>query len=153
MNYDLHMGAALAEAAEAIAAGELGDGAVAVLDAALVATARPSVAAACDPTAHAVVNVVRAAARRLGRTSLAGVTVFVVAEPCALCVAALVAADVDGVVFAVGDARSGACGGALRLADVAGDRRLRVVGGILRDRAVELRPDLDDRPAVAARRA
>lgn len=153
MNYDLHMGAALAEAADAVTAGEVADGAVAVLDAALVATARPAVVAQGDPTAHAVVNVLRAAARRLGRTSLSGVTVFAVAEPCALCVGALVAADADGVVFAIGDPRAGACGGALRLADVAGDRRLRVVGGILRDRAAELRPDLDDRPELASRRA
>lgn len=153
MNYELHMGAALAEAAEARAGGEVGDGAVAVLDAALVATGRTAVVASGDPTAHAVVNALRAAARRLGRTSLAGVTVFSVVEPCALCVGALVAADADGVVYAIGDARSGACGGALRLADVAGDRRLRVVGGILRDRAAELRPDLDDRPERAARRA
>jgi tRNA(adenine34) deaminase len=142
VNHELYMRAALAEAVEARASGERADGAVAVLDEAMVARARPHVATGGDPTAHAVLGVVREAARRLGRTSLAGVTVFAVVEPCAMCVGALLTSDADGLVFAVSDSAAGACGSALQLTDTRGRRRLRVVSGILHDDAAELRPDL-----------
>jgi tRNA(adenine34) deaminase len=156
MNYELYMRAALAEAAEAAAAGDLADGAVAVIDEAMVARARASIHASGDPTAHAVINAIRGAARRLGRTSMSGVTVFSAVEPCAMCVGALLQSDADGLVFALRDPGSGACGSSLQLAEAPGrTRRLRVVSGILRDDAAELRPDLDpDRgpsPALARR--
>lgn len=144
MNYELYMRAALAEAAEAAAAGDLADGAVAVIDEAMVARARASIFASGDPTAHAVINAIRGAARRLGRTSMSGVTFFSAVEPCTMCVGALLQSDADGLVFALRDPGSGACGSSLQLAEAPGrTRRLRVVSGILRDDAAELRPDLD----------
>src|SRR5690349_362298 len=88
VNYELYMGAALAEARAAAAAGDMPDGAVAVLDEAMVARSRSAVAATGDPTAHAVINVVREAARKLGRTDLSGLIVFAAVEPCAMCVGA-----------------------------------------------------------------
>jgi tRNA(adenine34) deaminase len=152
MNYELYMRAALAEAAEAAGAGDLADGAVAVIDEAMVARARATVVASGDPTAHAVINAIRGAARRLGRTSMSGVTVFAAVEPCAMCVGALLQSDADGLVFALRDPGSGACGSSLQLAEAPGPgRRLRVVSGILRDDAADLRPDLDpDRGPSAA---
>ena len=99
------MRAALSEAAQAAHAGERADGAVAVLDEAMVAHGRESVRASGDPTAHAVLIAVREAATRLGRRSLAGLTVFCVVEPCAMCVGALQQADADGVVYALADPR------------------------------------------------
>lgn len=144
MNYELYMRAALSEAAEAAAAGDPADGAVAVIDEAMVARARASIHASGDPTAHAVINAIRGAARRLGRTSMSGVTVFSAVEPCAMCVGALLQSDADGLVFALRDPASGACGSSIQLAEAPGrTRRLRVVSGILRDDAAELRPDLD----------
>ncbi|HEY7600062.1 MAG TPA: deaminase, partial [Candidatus Limnocylindrales bacterium] len=89
MNYELYMSAALAEARSAIAAGERADGAVAVMDDAMVARGHEQVAATGDPTAHSVMVVLREAARRLGGPSLSGLTVFAVHEPCAMCVGAL----------------------------------------------------------------
>lgn len=142
------MGAALAEAAAAAAAGEQVDGAVAIVDEAMVAHGRPTVRATSDPTAHAVVNAVRETARRLGRPSLAGVTVFSVMEPCAMCVGALLAADADGLVYALPDPVYGACGSVVQLADRgAGPSRLRVVSGILGQEAAELRSDLAGSPS------
>ena len=144
MNYELYMRAALSEAAAASASGERADGAVAVVDEAMVAHARTSVSASGDPTAHAVMGAIRGAARRLGRPSLAGVTVFSMVEPCAMCVGALLQADADGLVYALRDPLAGACGSSIQLAETPGrPRRLRVVSGILRDDAAELRPDLD----------
>jgi len=142
VNYELYMGAALAEAAAAAAAGEVADGAVAVVDEAMVARGRPGLRSTGDPTSHAIVTAIREAARRLGRSSLAGVTVFCVLEPCVMCVGALLEADADGLVYALADPVQGACGSVVQLADRGhGSRRLRVVSGILAQEAAELRAD------------
>jgi tRNA(adenine34) deaminase len=149
VNYELYMRAALGEAAKAGAAGDRADGAVAVMGEAMVAHGRDQVRSLGDPTAHAVLVAVREAARRVGKPSLPGLTVFVAIEPCAMCVGALLAADADSVVFALADPTDGACGSALQLADPdAGRRRLGVVSGILRDEAAEL---LEERRAVRSR--
>ena len=132
MNYELYMGAALAEARAAAAAGDAPDGAVAVLDEAMIARARSAVATTGDPTAHAVLNVVREAARRLGRSDLSGLIVFAAVEPCAMCVGALIESDVDGLVFATPDAKSGAASSVTK-------DQLSVVSGIMQREAAELR--------------
>ena len=139
MNYELFMRAALAEAATAREAGERPDGAVAVLDEALVARGHDQVQGTGDPTAHAVMVVVREAARKLGSSSLGGLIVFATNEPCAMCVGALLESDAGGLVFALPDARSGAAGSAVQLCS--GDllpRRLVVVSGILQEDAAEV---------------
>ena len=142
VNYELYMGAALAEATAAVAAGEVADGAVAVVDEAMVARGRPGLRSTGDPTSHAVMSAIREAARRLGRSSLSGVTVFCVLEPCTMCVGALLEADADGLVFALADPVQGACGSVVQLADRGlGSRRLRVVSGILAQEAADLRVD------------
>jgi tRNA(adenine34) deaminase len=139
VNYELYMRAAMGEAAAAAAAGERADGAVAALGEAMVAHGREQVVTTGDPTAHAVLVAIRESARRLGRPSLQGLTMFAVVEPCAMCVGALLQADADGLVFALADPVDGACGSALQLADPAGNRRrLRVVSGILHDEAADL---------------
>ncbi len=132
VNYELYMGAALAEARAAADAGEAPDGAVAVLDEAMVARGRSTVTTTGDPTAHAVINVVREAARRLGRAKLSGLIVFCAVEPCAMCVGALIECDVDGLVFATPDAKSGASGSVAK-------GQLSVVSGIMAREAAELR--------------
>jgi tRNA(Arg) A34 adenosine deaminase TadA len=127
----MYMGAALSEARAAAAKGEIADGAVAVLDEALVASAHSQVVATGDPTAHSVLMVIREAARRLGRTDLSGIVVFTALEPCAMCVGALLEADADGLVFALADPRSGATAALAH-------NRLTVVSGIMQREAAEL---------------
>ena len=116
----------------------------------MVASACDRVRGSGDPTAHAVIGTLREAAKRLGTTSLSGLTVYVVREPCAMCVGAMLESDVDGVVFAVPDAQAGAAGSALQLArGVNGHaHRLNVVSGILEADAAELlaRSDRQLRP-------
>jgi len=149
MHYELYMRAALAEAAQAKAVGERANGAVAILDEAMVAHGRESVVSTGDPTAHAVMIALREAATRLGRRSLAGTTVFCVVEPCPMCVGALLTCDADGVVFALADPSEGACLTALNLAESKGlPGRLQVVSGILQEDAAELRPDLSPEGAT-----
>jgi tRNA(adenine34) deaminase len=139
MNYELFMTAALAEARDALRADEGPQGAVAVLDEALVAGGHAQTRQSGDPTAHAVMVTLREAASRLGTTSLRGVTVFCVQEPCVMCVGALLACDVDGLVYAVADRIGGAAGSVVQVADAAAlPRRLTVVSGILGADAIEL---------------
>lgn len=146
------MGAALAEARAAAAAGERPDGAVAVLGDAMVAHGREQVKASGDPTAHAVMVVLRAAARRMGRASLSGITVFVAREPCAMCVGALLASDADGVVYALADSRAGAAGSVVQLADSQQlPGRLLVVSGIMQAEAAELLGATARRPLAAVK--
>ncbi|MBA3778542.1 MAG: nucleoside deaminase [Chloroflexi bacterium] len=142
MHYELFMGAALAEARGAARRGERPEGAVAVLDEAMVASGQEEVISSGDPTAHAVVVTLREAAQRLGRHSLRGLTVFSAVEPCAMCVGALLESDVDGLVYALADPTSGAAGSAIQLADTHMlRRRLNVVSGILQDDAADLRDE------------
>ena len=136
---ELFMGAALAEARAAVEKGERPRGAAAVLDEALVASGHEEVAARKDPTAHAIIVTLREAAGRLGRTSLAGVTVFALVEPCAMCVGALLESDVDCLVYAVPNPAAGAAGSVIQLADhPALSRRMDLVSGILRADAADL---------------
>ena len=132
VNYELYMGAALAEARAAAATGEAPDGAVAVLDEAMVARGRSAVATTGDPTAHAVINVVREAARKLGRADLSGLIVFSAVEPCAMCIGALLESDVHGLVYATPDAKSGAASSVAK-------GQLEIVSGIMQREAAELR--------------
>jgi tRNA(adenine34) deaminase len=87
-----------------------------------------------DPTAHAEVLALRAAALALGTWRLSGCTLVVTLEPCTMCAGALVLARVSRVVFGAADPKAGAVGS---LWDVVRDRRLNhrpeVVGGVLAD--------------------
>ena len=139
MNYELYMGEALAEARTAIARGERPHAAVAVLDEAMVARGHDRVRETDDPTAHAVVVALREAARKVGRERLRDVTIFTTMEPCPMCMGALLASDVEELVYAVPNSTDGAAGTQLQLAHHASLRgRVKVVSGIRRDEVEEL---------------
>ena len=139
MNYELFMGEALAEAQAALERGERPNAAVAVVDEAMVVRAHDRVQEINDPTAHAVVVVLRETARKLGATRLADATIFTTQEPCAMCVGALLESDVEALVFAVANTRDGAAGTVIQLAQHPDlPRRIKVVSGIRRDEAEAL---------------
>src|SRR5665811_36423 len=95
--------------------------------------------AASDVYKRQIIVTLREAAGRLGRTSLAGVTVFALVEPCAMCVGALLESDVDCLVYAVPNPAAGAAGSVIQLADhPALSRRMDLVSGILRADAADL---------------
>src|SRR6201996_4856178 len=85
-----------------------------------------------DPTAHAELLAIRAAARRRGEWRLAGCTLVVTLEPCTMCAGAVSQARLDRLVYGAQDAKAGAVGS---LWDVVRDRRLahrpEVIGGVL----------------------
>ena len=92
-----------------------------------------------DPTAHAEVVAVRAAAARLGTWRLEGCTLVVTMEPCPMCAGAVVLSRVERVVLGAWDPKLGACGSVW---DVVRDRRAthraEVVGGVLEEECGEL---------------
>lgn len=139
MNYELFMGEALAEAQLAVARGERPVAAVAVVNDAMVARAHDRVSETNDPTAHAVVVALRDAARKLGTSQLGEATIFATLEPCAMCVGALLASDVQALVFAAPNELEGAAGTVIQLAQQpALPRRMQVVSGIRRREAEDL---------------
>jgi tRNA(adenine34) deaminase len=139
MNYELFMGEALAEAQAALDQGKAPIGAVAVVNDAMVARSHDRVQETNDPTAHAVVVAIREASRKMGRERLAEATIFVTREPCPMCVGALLASDVEALVYAVSNSVDGAAGSVLQLAqDGRLARKLKIVSGIRCEEAEEL---------------
>ena len=132
-SFEPAMRAALAEAASAASTADVPVGAV-VLDAsgAVVARARNRREADGDPTAHAEILAIRAAARAVGSWRLDGLTLVVTLEPCTMCAGAVTAARLSRLVYGAADDRAGAVGS---LWDVVRDQRLapvpEVVGGVL----------------------
>lgn len=100
---------ALAEARLAAAAGEVPVGAVVEKDGLVIGRGRNRVEAARDPTAHAEMEAVRMAAGALGGWRLAGCSMYVTAEPCAMCAGALVLARLDKVYIGAVNGKGGAC--------------------------------------------
>ena len=105
--------AALAEARLAAEAGEVPIGAVIVHDGEILARGQNRVLRDLDPTAHAEMVVLRAAAAILGNYRLNGCTLYVTLEPCAMCAGAMIHARLDRLVYAAVDPKAGACGSVL----------------------------------------
>jgi tRNA(adenine34) deaminase len=134
------MRAALAEARAALDSGDVPVGA-AILDASgtVIARGRNRREADGDPTAHAEIVAIRAAARSVGQWRLDGLTLVVTLEPCTMCAGAITAARLSRVVFGAADPRAGAVGS---LWDVVRDQRLapvpEVIGEVLADECLNV---------------
>ncbi|HWH17141.1 MAG TPA: nucleoside deaminase [Allosphingosinicella sp.] len=98
---------ALAEAREAALAGEVPVGAVVVREGAVIATSRNLMRSANDPTAHAEMAAIRAAAEALGTSRLDGCDIWVTLEPCAMCAAAIALARIERLYYAAPDPKGG----------------------------------------------
>lgn len=107
------MAEALAEARLAAESGEVPIGAIVVHNGAILARGQNRVLRDVDPTAHAEIVALRAAAAALGNYRLSGATLYVTLEPCAMCAGAMVHARLDRLVFAAADPKTGACGSVL----------------------------------------
>lgn len=133
------MRAALDEARRAVAHDDVPVGAVAVRAGDVVAAAHNERERRGDPTAHAEILALRAAAEALGGWRLGDVTLYVTLEPCPMCAGALVAARVGRLVFGAVDPRAGACGTLYNLcADPRLNHELPVTGGVLAAEAAAL---------------
>ena len=139
--HETFMRAALEQARAAQAAGEVPIGAVVVRDGSILAPGFNHPIDARDPTAHAEVVALRAAARALGNYRLPGTTLYVTVEPCLMCVGAIVHARVETVVYGADDPKGGAVRSLLRVEDLALNHRFTVVRGVLDEHCRELLVD------------
>ena len=122
---------ALDLAAEAAQAGEVPVGAVVTVGEEIIAEARNAMRGSADPTAHAEMVAIRAAAERLGSSRLDECTVWVTLEPCAMCAAAMAVARIAGLRFGAEDPKGGGViHGARIFAQPTCHHRPDVLGGI-----------------------
>jgi tRNA(adenine34) deaminase len=137
---DLHfMQLALEQARLAERAGEVPIGAVLVANGQVLAAAGNRTITDCDPTAHAEIVVLRAAARLRGNYRLTDATLYVTLEPCAMCAGAIVQARLARVVYGADDPKGGAVRTVFKILN---DRRLNheleITGGVLAEESARL---------------
>ena len=108
---------ALSQAALAAQTGEVPVGAVVVCNGEVIATGRNAPIEGHDPTAHAEIAALRAAAKALGNYRLPDCTLYVTLEPCAMCSGAMLHARLKRVVFGALDPKTGAAGSVINLFD------------------------------------
>ena len=122
----------LAQRAEA--AGEVPVGAVVVAEGRIVGEGWNCPITALDPTAHAEIQALRAAAAALGNYRLGGATLYVTLEPCVMCVGAIFHARIARVVFGAPDPKTGAAGSVVNLfAEAKLNHHATVEAGVLAD--------------------
>jgi len=127
---------ALAEAEKAYQEDEVPVGAVVVQGGRIIGRGHNRTEHLQDPTAHAEILAIGAAASALSSWRLEGASIYVTVEPCSMCAGALVLARVKRLVFGVRDPKAGACGSVLDIAH--NDRlnhRVEVIEGVLADEA------------------
>ncbi|MGB6432206.1 MAG: tRNA adenosine(34) deaminase TadA [Candidatus Acidiferrales bacterium] len=123
---------ALEEARAAAAAGEVPVGAVLAIEGRVVARAANRTIADCDPTAHAEILALRAAARAIGNHRLLGSALYVTIEPCAMCAGAMVQARIARLIYGADDPKGGAVRSSFQILDhPALNHRIEVVSGVL----------------------
>ena len=123
---------ALEEAARAPAIGEVPIGAVVVRGGQILAQAHNYRELWQDPTAHAEIIAIRAAATALGTWRLTETTLYVTVEPCTMCIGAIILARIPRVVFGAWDLKAGACGSVFDLTNEARlNHHVEVLGGLL----------------------
>ena len=123
---------ALDEAARAPAVGEVPIAALIVQDSQILAQAHNCRELWQDPTAHAEIIAIRAAATVLGTWRLTDTTLYVTVEPCTMCIGAIILARIPRVVFGARDPKAGACGSVFDLTNEPRlNHRVEVLGGLL----------------------
>ena len=133
------MEAALEEAAAAAECGEVPVGAVVAVDGRVVSRAGNRTIADCDPTAHAEVLALRAAAKAIGNHRLLKAALYVTLEPCAMCAGAMIQARIGRLIYGADDVKGGAVRSCFSIFELPGlNHRVDVTAGVLADRAAVL---------------
>jgi tRNA(adenine34) deaminase len=128
------MRSAIAEAEVAAQVGEVPVGAIVVVNKEVIAHGVNRTISDNDPSAHAEIVALRAAAQELGNYRLSGATLYVTLEPCAMCMGAMVQARIARLVFGAYHPKAGAAGSAIDLSDSPSfNHRFEINGGVLAD--------------------
>ena len=134
-----YMRRALELARHAEEAGEVPVGALVVLNDEIIGEGWNQPIVSHDPTAHAEMVAMRAAAARMKNYRLTGATLYVTLEPCAMCAGAMVHARIARVVYGAADPKAGAAGSVFNLLEsTALNHRAQVTGGVLADECGEI---------------
>lgn len=142
MHDALYMQAALSQAHNAWVLGEVPVGAVVVRDGEIIATGFNHPIGTHDPTAHAEIMALRAAAAIVGNYRLPGCELFVTLEPCAMCAGAMMHARLARVVYGASDPKTGACGSIVNLFEQEKlNHHTTVVGGVMAEACGQLLKD------------
>lgn len=132
MRDQIFMQQAISQAHNAWALGEVPVGAIVVKDGEVIATGFNQPIGTHDPTAHAEIMALRAAATILGNYRLPGCELYVTLEPCAMCSGAMMHARLARVVYGASDPKTGACGSIVNLFEQEKlNHHTEVVGGVL----------------------
>ena len=142
----------LAEAAKAAALDEVPIGAVIVHEGAIIGAGFNQPISSHDPTAHAEIVAMRAAAAAIGNYRLTGATMYVTVEPCQMCVGAMVHARIELVVFGALEPKAGALQSMISAHELPGlNHRLTSTGGVLADESRQLLQQFFQARRVSAR--
>jgi tRNA(adenine34) deaminase len=136
---EILMRAALAEARAAAEAGEVPIGAVAVIDGTIVGRGQNRVLRDVDPTAHAEIVAMRAAAQAIQNYRLVDCELYVTLEPCAMCAGAMMHARLSRLVYGAADPKAGAAGSVLEVLNHSRlNHQINVTAGVLAEQCAEL---------------
>jgi len=133
------MSLALEQARKAEEEGEVPVGAILVKDGLLIAKAYNQPISTNDPTAHAEIQLIRAAGKKLKNYRLTGTSLYVTLEPCAMCLGAIMHARVEHVVFGAHDPKTGVCGSSENLMDAkCFNHKITLTSGVLENESKQL---------------
>lgn len=134
MHDSIFMQQAISQAHNAWALGEVPVGALVVKDGEIIATGFNQPIGTHDPTAHAEIMALRAAAAIVGNYRLPGCELYVTLEPCAMCAGAMMHARLTRVVFGASDPKTGVCGSIVNLFEQEKlNHHTAVIGGVMAD--------------------
>jgi tRNA(adenine34) deaminase len=133
------MSFALEQARKAEEEGEVPVGAVLVKDGLVVASAHNQPISTNDPTAHAEIQLLRAAGEELKNYRLTGTSLYVTLEPCAMCLGAIMHARVERIVFGAHDPKTGVCGSSENLINAnCFNHKITLISGVLENESKQL---------------
>jgi tRNA(adenine34) deaminase len=133
------MSLALEQARKAEEEGEVPIGAILVKDGLLIAKAHNQPLSTNDPTAHAEIQLLRAAGKKLKNYRLTETSLYVTLEPCAMCLGAIMHARIDRLVFSAYDPKTGVCGSSENLMDAkCFNHKINLVSGVMENESKQL---------------
>ena len=133
------MSLALEQARKAEEEGEVPVGAILVKDGLLIAKAHNQPISTNDATAHAEIQLIRAAGKKLKNYRLTGTSLYVTLEPCAMCLGAIMHARVKHVVFGAHDPKTGVCGSSENLMDAkCFNHKINLASGVMENECRQL---------------
>lgn len=134
-----YMREALVEAQAAATAGEVPIGAVAVYEGQIIGRGQNRVLRDIEPTAHAEIIAMRAAAKALGNYRLNGCELYVTLEPCAMCAGAIIHARLTRLIYGASDSKAGAAGSVLEVLNHPRlNHRMTVTSGVMAEESAEM---------------